>query len=433
MGSSRVERLTGSAPLGAAASLAPAIAFVGVLATTDADTTGAAFNRAAQMFVEGLLNGLSTAGLAPNIVLGIEPIPAFPRSTRLVGRAGRFTTLGGRPVRLVPFLNVQPLKWLTAGIAVSIALAGWAWRHRGRPRLVHCFNISMPPGLFVWLAARLTGTKTLVSVNDVVTPGGIVPHTLFLKMDFALHRWLLPRFDGWMVVSHAIANDFLPGRPVCLIEGGVSPEFFEDVAPDPSAARERGRFRIVLAGSLESFNGVELALESMSHLPDGYELVVAGKGTIAPAVEDAAARDDRIVYRGLLEFDQLLELYRSADLLLNLRVTRAIDTRYFFPSKLMELLASGTPVLSTCTGHVEEEYGGVLYLLREETAGAVAYRVLQIAGMPAKERHALGVKARAFMLTEKSWKKQGERLAEYIRTEMFPPALAVTQREAAHR
>ena len=123
MGSSRVERLTGSAPLGAATSLAPAIAFVGVLATTDADTTGAAFNRAAQMFVEGLLNGLSTAGLAPDIVLGVEPIPAFPRSTRLLGRAGRFTTLGGRPVRLLPFLNVQPLKWLTAGISVSIALA----------------------------------------------------------------------------------------------------------------------------------------------------------------------------------------------------------------------------------------------------------------------------------------------------------------------
>ena len=156
----------------------------------------------------------------------------------------------------------------------------------------------------------------------------------------------------------------------------MSPEFFEDVASDPSAARERRRFRIVLAGSLESFNGVELALESMSHLPDGYELVVAGKGTIAPAVEVAAARDDRIVYRGVLEFDQLLELYRSADLLLNLRVTRAIDTRYFFPSKLMELLASGTPVLSTCTGHVEGEFGGVIYLLREETAGAVADRVL---------------------------------------------------------
>ena len=432
MGSSRVERLTGPAPPGATTSLAPAIAFVGVLATTDADTAGAAFNRAAQMFAEGLLNGLSTAGLAPDIVLGVEPIPAFPRSRRLLGRAGRFTTLGGRPVRLLPFLNVQPLKWLTAGISVSIALARWAWRNRGRPRLVHCLNISMPPGLFVWLAARLTGTRTLVSVNDVVTPGGVVPHTLFRDLDFALHRWLLPRFDGWMVVSRAIANDFLPGRPVCLIEGGVSPEAFEATA-DRSPARTAARFRIVLAGSLESFNGVELALESMSHLPDGYELVVAGKGTSAPAVEDAAARDGRVVYRGVLDFDELLELYRSADLLLNLRVTRAIDTRYFFPSKLMELLASGTPVLSTCTGHVEEEYGGMLYLLREETAGAVADRVLQIAGMPAEERHALGVKARAFMLTEKSWKKQGERLAEYIRAEILPPARAASQPEAAHR
>ena len=434
MGSSRVERLTGPAALGTRLNGGPVIAFVGVLATTDADVADAAFNRAGQMFVEGLLNGLSAAGLAPNIILGVEPVPAFPRSRRLVGRAGRFTTLGGRPVHLVPFLNVQPLKWLTAGISVGTALVRWAWRHRGRPRLVHCLNISMPPGLFVWFAARLTGTKTLVSVNDVVTPGGVVPHTLFRKLDFALHRWLLPRFDGWMVVSRAIANDFLPGRRVCLIEGGVSPEFFEDVSTDLNVERKQSRrFRIVLAGSLESFNGAELAVESMSHLPEGYELVVAGKGTIAAAVEQAAAQDDRIIYRGLLDFDELLELYRSADLLLNLRVTRAIDTRYFFPSKLMELLASGTPVLSTCTGHVEEEYGAVLYLLREETARAVAERVQTIAGIPAGERHALGVKARAFMLTEKSWKKQGERLAGYVRTEIFPPAVTAGQPEAAHR
>lgn len=403
---------------GSTEKIEPVIAFVGVLATADTETDGAAFNPAGQMFVEGLLSGLSTAGLPPNEVFGIEPIPAFPRSRRLLGRVGRFRTLGGRRMRLVPFLNVQPLKWLTAGISVAVALALWAWRHRGRPRLVHCLNLSMPPGLFVWLVARLTGTRTLVSVNDIVTPGGVVPHTLFRKLDFALHRWLLPRFDGWMVVSRAIAQDFLPGRSVCLIEGGVSPEPFA-IAPADRDAAAPGVFRIVLAGSLESFNGVELALDAMAHLPEGYQLIVAGKGEIAKKAQESAARSARIVYRGFLDFPQVLDLYRSADLLLNLRLTHSIDTRYFFPSKLMELLASGTPVLSTCTGHVEEEYGHVLYLLRDESTEALADRITQIASIAGPERRALGRRAREFMLAEKTWQRQGQRLAEYIRREVL--------------
>ncbi len=32
---------------------------------------------------------------------------------------------------------------------------------------------------------------------------------------------------------------------------------------------------------------------------------------------------------------------------------------------MMEYLASGVPVISTCTGHVEEEFGAFTYLLRE--------------------------------------------------------------------
>jgi len=414
-------------------SVGPVIAFVGVLATTESDIDDAAFNRAGQMFVEGLLRGLATAGLPADVVLGVEPLPGFPRGKRLMGRHGWFTTGEGRKVRLVPFVNIQPLKWLTAGVSVALALAAWCWRRRGRPRLVHCLNLSMPPGLFVWLVARLTGTKILVSVNDVVTPGGVAPPTLFRKLDFALQRWLLPRFDGWMVVSRAIANDFLPGKTVCLIEGGVSPEAFTRATMDGRPRPAPERFRMVLAGSLESFNGVELALEAMGHLPQGFELIVAGKGTLAASVRRATASDDRIVYHGFLDFSELLDLYGSADLLLNIRVTQAIDTRYFFPSKLMELLASGPPVLSTCTGHVDDEYGTLLYLLRDETSRALAERVGEIARIPVEERRALGMKARSFMLAEKSWDKQGERLADYVRAEMFGETGPQISREAAHR
>ncbi len=36
----------------------------------------------------------------------------------------------------------------------------------------------------------------------------------------------------------------------------------------------------------------------------------------------------------------------------------------------MEYLASGTPVITTCTGHVEEEFADIVYLLKTKARGA---------------------------------------------------------------
>jgi glycosyltransferase involved in cell wall biosynthesis len=411
------------APQASGAEPDPAFAFIGVVVPDDSRFHGPAFNRAAQMFQEGLLDGLADAGFPHESVFSFEPTPAYPRGKRIFGVSGVLESRGGGSVRLLPFVNVQPLKWLTAGFSVMGALGAWTWRHRGQPRVMHCVNLTMPPGVFVWAIARLTRTKLLVSVLDVFKPGALVPDTFLRRLDFGLQRWLMPRFDGIMVVSKAIADDFVPDRRVCRIEGGISADTFS-TGRVPSGAETVADqsvrpFRIVLAGSLEPYNGVEIALKAMTSLPASVELVVAGTGSLVDAVKAAAERDPRISYSGFVPFTEVVDLYHSADLLLNLRLTRAIDTRYFFPSKLMELLASGTPVLSTCTGHVEQEYGHVLYLLQEETPEGLTRRIMELAGLAARERQELGERARKFMLAEKTWQKQGQKLACYIRTEVL--------------
>jgi glycosyltransferase involved in cell wall biosynthesis len=393
-----------------------ALVVVGTFVGDGSRFQGPAFNRAGQMFQAELVRGLSEAGLVPSAVYSLEPVPAFPRMPRLVGRVGLLAATSGIRVRLIPFLNVHPLKVLTAGISTLAMLVAWAWRHRGQPRVMCVINLTMPPGVFVWLAARATGSRAVVSVLDVWRPGGIVPDTWKWRLDFAMQRWLLPRFDGHMVVSRAIAEDLIPGRRVCLIEGGVPAD---RVGPPPADVRAGPPFRIVLAGTLEPYNGVELIARAMALLPDEYELIIAGAGSRAAYAADLAARDPRVSFRGFLSFEEVVDLYRSADLLLNARLTKAVDTRYFFPSKLMELLASGTPVLSTCTGHVESEYGHVLYLLREETPEALAVRIQEIRAIDPAERERLGLRARDFMLREKTWDRQGERLARYIREDVL--------------
>ncbi|MEO7189965.1 MAG: glycosyltransferase [Vicinamibacterales bacterium] len=393
-----------------------ALAVIGTLVPDEARFHGPAFNRAGQMFQKEFARALAHAGLKPSAIFGIEPVPAFPHTRRLLVRGAQLELGDGLRVRLLPFLNVQPLKPVTAGLSVIVALIAWGWRHRRQPRIVHCINLTMPPGLAVLVGARLIGAKATVSVLDIFRPGGIVPDRFYWRVDYWLQRHLIPKFDGHAVVSEAIVEDFLPGRRVCRIEGGIRPDDF-GAETRPEAPTTPSLFRAVLAGTLDVHNGVELALDAFSRLPqDGYELVVAGSGAMARVVEERASIDSRIVFRGFLSFDEVLALYRSADVLLNLRVTRAMDTRYFFPSKMMECMASGTPVLSTLTGHVEEEFGDFVYLLRDESPAALAALLTRIAGLTEHERAEMGRRAKAYMFAHKTWDRQGEKMAGYLRS-----------------
>ncbi len=403
---------------GAPADSVVALAVVAALVPDEPMFHGPAFNRAGQMFQDELIRSMALAGMPATDVFSLELLPSFPKTKRLFGKAARHTTRAGTRIRLLPFVNVQPLKALTTGLFTFAALVAWAWRHRGRQRVIHAINLTMPPGTFVWLAARLTGSSMTVSVCDVWKPGTLVPDTWAWRLDFAMQRWLLPRLDGHMVVTEAIADDLIPGRPVCVLEGGIAADRMVPLIRPPQGSSS-GRFRIVLSGSLEPFNGVKLVAAAMARLPSAYELVVAGSGSLSGYARELAASDQRIDYRGFLSFEDVVDLYASADLLLNARLTRAFDTRYFFPSKLMELLASGVPVLSTCTGHVESEYGHVLYLLRDETPEALADRIEAIRAIDRSERQEMGARARAFMLREKTWTRQGERLVRYIQREVL--------------
>ena len=98
-----------------------------------------------------------------------------------------------------------------------------------------------------------------------------------------------------------------------------------------------------------------------------------------------------------------------------MRMTKQMNTEYFFPSKMMEYLASGVPVISTCTGHVEEEFGTFTYLLKDETPRALADLLEQVAALDPCERQVTGARSRSYMSANKTWEAQTEKLARYIR------------------
>lgn len=391
------------------------VAYVGSVVPDRPPFNAPPFSRSGNLFQQEVLKGLGTLGLQPSLVLSFQTLPSFPGHRRFLVPRQVVQESGLPRIHLLGLFNLTPFKQLLLGCAAFLQLCEWSLRRLGRPRLILLYNLTSPPGLFSWLAARLTGAKLVALLCDVEIPGATVPDTLLFRLDFKMQKWLIPRLDGRVVVSEAIARDLAPGKSHVLIEGGVGEALIQATKGLRPPKRLGCPFRVAAVGKLDMTNGFDLILEAMAALTgEDVELHIAGAGPLVERVQNAAGQDPRIHFHGFLSLEGVLNLYRSCDLILVIRRTEARDTRYFFPGKLMEALVSGIPVLATPTGHLRETYGRYLFILEEERSGALAERIRQVRELPEVQRLDIAQRARAFMIEHKSWTNQTGKLGAYL-------------------
>lgn len=122
---------------------------------------------------------------------------------------------------------------------------------------------------------------------------------------------------------------------------------------------------ILYAGSISTIEGVHILIEALARLPDGAAsratLRIIGAPAHGESIEtyrDQATRlgvSDRIVFQPALDRDRYAATLRGADLLVIPRTT-GYASQAGFPYKLGEYMASGTPLVVTRFGDVEEYF-----------------------------------------------------------------------------
>jgi glycosyltransferase involved in cell wall biosynthesis len=103
------------------------------------------------------------------------------------------------------------------------------------------------------------------------------------------------------------------------------------------------------------------------------------------------------------------------DVLVNPHSTRHVTARYLFPSKLLEYMAMGRPVITTCnTPEVREEYGDVAFVMAGEDPAELAALFERVGAMTPAERGEHGARCRARVAERKTWPRQGRRMLDFI-------------------
>jgi glycosyltransferase involved in cell wall biosynthesis len=270
---------------------------------------------------------------------------------------------------------------------------------------------------FLWfgvLAGRLRGLTVVPVLTD---PPGVagsddgVLIKVLRRVDARLVRLALARCDGVVALTQALADDFAPGRP-CLVMDGI--------LNAPSLTTHNGHLRrdtfdIAYAGGLTRAYGVDRLVEAVRAMHDPrVRLRIFGRGELDGWLREQASMDGRIQPPEFLEQEDLARELSRADVLVNPRPADQDFVKYSFPSKVIEYLSMGVPIVTTRLAGIPADYEGRLVFAESDTVEGLRGAISRVLAMPGAEAHALGEAGAEFVRVTRGAQAQGARLRRFL-------------------
>ncbi|MBM6816666.1 glycosyltransferase family 4 protein [Olsenella uli] len=198
----------------------------------------------------------------------------------------------------------------------------------------------------------------------------------------------------------------------CVVEGIADDEGVESASTVRFKLPER---YILYTGTLQYRYGIGDLISAFRQIDDdSIDLVICGDGEAADEIKALKREDKRIIYLGVLSVDAVAFLRKHAHILINPRKNEGSYTKFSFPSKMMEYLATGVPTVAYKLDGMPEDYDGLYFDATEDGLKATIKRVLS---MGSEESSSFAERARKYVLEEKSPKRQCERTLALLRRE----------------
>ena len=125
------------------------------------------------------------------------------------------------------------------------------------------------------------------------------------------------------------------------------------------------------------------------------------------------------MFFGLVSEFELKKIYETAYIFINPRPSYLSGSSMNFPSKVLEYLSYGKPVISTWTSGLSPNYAEILEILEEETEDCLARTITNVLRWSKKRRAKNHDKIAQFLKDHKTWDLQAKRLIRWLREEIL--------------
>ena len=341
--------------------------------------------------------------------------PSFPSCSKLCvnGKAEKIDKL---PVKYIPYINIPGLKYFIFEFKLFLKILKWNIENKTDEKVIvlsanHAFFNR--PASFM---KKKFGTKVYSIFTDLPE----------LEMSYSnktsnLKKKILSFYqrnnqkrneelDGYVFLTEAMDKKINKKRkPSIIVEGVIG----DDVVSEGKSAKKNA---IMYAGTLNEKFGIKNLLDAFMKIKDDtLELWLYGYGDYDEKIREVAKIDNRIKFFGQRKREEILKAEQQARLLVNPRQNNDEYTNYSFPSKTMEYLASGTPVLTYKLDGIPKEYDNYIYYVDGNSVDDLRSMIEKLISKPQAELDKIGEKARKWVLENKNIEAQTKKILELMK------------------
>lgn len=361
-------------------------------------------------FVKGLIeNGVNADDID---FLSFPMIASFPGSKIIRWGAKKQKLLNSYDVTWIPTVNIQGLKMISQAKSSKKLIKKWFEENASvEEKCVLIYSIYRPVAQNVIKLCREYGCKCFTFVPDLpkhmyLNKNGIKARLAnqYVKKALAIQG----DFDGYIYLTEAMQEEIAPTKPYIIVEG------IADDTCVPSSELGRNDRIIMYAGVISKRYGFQNLIRAFSMLEGDYELHIYGYGDYVSELNDHAKNDSRIKYMGRHSRTEILKKEREAALLVNVRNPNDEFTKYSFPSKTMEYMLSGTPLLTTQLPGIPEIYFEYCLSIADNEPESIKNALEAFFAFDKEKRECIGCRAHDFIASQKNQKVQAEKVLKFI-------------------
>ena len=219
--------------------------------------------------------------------------------------------------------------------------------------------------------------------------------------------------DKYILLTEQMSDRLGLTAPHIVMEGIASTQ--KTCLNDDIAEKYKNEKYILYSGLLNVRFGIGTLLDAFEKIGDkDIKLILCGTGDGEELINEKMKTDSRIVFLGRIDRASVLALQKNATILVNPRQNNEEFTKYSFPSKNMEYLSSGVPVIAYKLDGIPDEYDDYIIYPEDDSSEGLYKKIRSVLDMTEEERQSIGEKARCFVVENKNKNKQAQRIFEFI-------------------
>lgn len=348
-------------------------------------------------------------------IISVLPVGTYPRRFRQLKLQNHFWIYRGIKVDELGSLNLPFIKQFQRENSCYKKIKNWSNRFSGEQRLIILYSLYLPYLKAVCRALIADPSlRAIIIVTDLPGKYGVLPDSKVKAALFSATGKIAlsysKYFHGYILLTKEMCIPLDTGNKPYTIIDGITKNYGYEI--DSCSACSMVPY-ILYTGALNKIYGVCNLLDAFELIDNSEaELWICGAGGAADEIQARAENNPKIKFLGFQPKEKILQLQANATVLVNPRTSQGEYTKYSFPSKTIEYMASGTPTVMHRLPGVSKEYEEYIVFARDDSCQSLAEAIQTVLSWPPAQRKAFGKRGQIFVKENKNPYIQAKKLLD---------------------